>query len=160
MKQHKLIWPLVLTLTSFSAISYTDIHNAHTEATTGMIKDTKMTAPKYLYKILSMENWQASQKNKSEKLFSAQASSTQVSSVQLSNEDHDFIHFSTEDQLVRIIKKYWANVPEYVVLKISTEKLPGKMVLEANPGGENKYYHLYDGYIPLDAIEEFKIVNP
>jgi uncharacterized protein (DUF952 family) len=93
--------------------------------------------PTYLYKVLSMDDW-------------AKSSET----VHLSSMDIDFIHLSTEDQLDKIIEKYWAGVPEYVVLKIETKKLPGKLVLEANPGGTNKYYHLYNGAIPLNAILE------
>lgn len=97
--------------------------------------------PKYLYKVLSIENWKASKNN-----------------VKLSKDDSAFIHFSTEDQLERIISKYWAQ-SDYVVLKIDTKKLPGKMVYEANPGGQNKYFHLYDGFIPLDAVVDVKEVK-
>jgi len=79
--------------------------------------------------------------------------------VHLPSMDADFIHLSTEDQLERIIKKFWVDVSEYVVLKIETEKLPGKLVLETNPGGTNQYYHLYDGSIPLSAIVETKIIK-
>jgi uncharacterized protein (DUF952 family) len=100
--------------------------------------------PPYLYKVLSLENWKQSQAAKS---------------LALSADDQAFIHFSREDQLERITSKYWSSVPEYMILKISTAKLLGKLVLEANPGGTSKYYHLYDGSIPLDAITESKIVK-
>jgi uncharacterized protein (DUF952 family) len=93
--------------------------------------------PKVLYKILSAENWLESQ---------------HLGSVKLEDADREFIHLSTEDQLKRIAKKYWSDVPEYVVLKIETAKMQGKLVLEANPGGNNKYYHLYEGSIPLSAV--------
>ncbi len=93
--------------------------------------------PQYLYKVLSVEDWKESQGMESVKLAAA---------------DHDFIHLSTEDQLNRIVEKYWGNVPEYVVLKIDTTKILGKLVFEANPGGNNKYYHLYNGSIPLSAV--------
>lgn len=92
--------------------------------------------PRYLYKILSVENWNAS-----------------TDYVKLPEEDHAFIHFSTEDQLDRIISKYWVG-KNYVVLKVDTRKLPGKMVYEANPGGTNKYYHLYNGSIPMKAAQK------
>lgn len=98
--------------------------------------------PIYLYKVLSMDDW-----------------SKTCETVHLSSMDADFIHLSTEDQLDKIIEKYWAGVSEYIVLKIETAKLPGKLVLEANPGGTNKYYHLYNGSIPLSAIVESKIKN-
>ena len=105
--------------------------------------ENKMT-PQYLYKVLSVEDWKKSQ-------------SMEV--VKLTEVDQDFIHLAREDQLNRIVGKYWDEVPEYVVLKIDTKKLPGKLVFEANPGGENKYYHLYDGSIPLKAVVESEIIK-
>ena len=107
-------------------------------------KMAEETTPKYLYKVLSIEDWKTSQS---------------LSSVQLPPADNDFIHFSKEDQLDRIISKYWAGIPEYVILKIDTTKLPGKMVFEVNVGGITKYYHLYSGSIPLDAVVEAKVVT-
>jgi peptide deformylase len=98
--------------------------------------------PQYLYKILSLKNWQATQNRKA---------------VQLSADDDTFVHFSTENQLDRIIQKYWPDAPQLVILKINTEQLKGDLVFEANPGGTTKYYHLYDGFIPFNAIVEAKI---
>lgn len=66
--------------------------------------------------------------------------------------DNDFIHLSTKKQLEGIIKKFWKNIPEFFVLTLDIKKLPGKLVLEANPGGSHKYYHLYNGCIPKDSI--------
>lgn len=100
--------------------------------------------PHYLYKVISKENWAASQ---------------HAHYVQLSDDDSAFIHFSTEEQLPRITSKYWKDVPEYVVLKVDTARLPGNMVFEANPGGTSKYYHLYNGSIPMKAVVEAKIVK-
>lgn len=94
--------------------------------------------PAFLYKVLSLEDWKKSQGRET---------------LQLSSADAEFIHFSREDQLDRIIQKYWAGDSEYVVLKVETAKLPGKLVFETNPGGTAKYYHLYDGSIPLDSVE-------
>jgi uncharacterized protein (DUF952 family) len=104
----------------------------------------KEMTPEYLYKIISVEDWKKSQG---------------MDSVKLSSGDHDFIHLSKEDQLDRIIEKYWTDTPEFIVLKIYTDKLPGKLVYEANPGGSNKYYHLYNGSIPLNAVFESKTVQ-
>ena len=95
--------------------------------------------PTYLYKVLSVEDWGKSCKK-----------------VSLSSMDTDFIHLSTKDQLDRIIEKYWADASQYVLLKLDVEKLKGKLVLEANPGGTNKYYHLYNGSVPLSSIVEMK----
>ncbi len=101
-----------------------------------------MQTPQYLYKVLSLDAWEAS----GEQLI-------------LSKDDDAFIHFSRDDQLERITEKYWADVPAYVILKIDTHLLPGRMVYEANPGGTNKYYHLYDGSIPRQAVVEAKIIS-
>lgn len=68
-------------------------------------------------------------------------------------------HLPRKDQLDRIIRKYWDKVSEYVVLKIDKKKMAGKLFFEANPGGENKYYHLYGGSIPLKAVVESKIIK-
>ncbi len=103
----------------------------------------KQNSPKYLYKILSLEDFRKSEGE--EKLF-------------LQPDDEAFIHFSMEDQLPRIQEKYWSGVSEYLVLTIDVSKLVGDLVFEANPGGERKYYHLYDGHIPLNAISSKKIV--
>lgn len=100
--------------------------------------------PKYLFKILSLENWEETHR---------------IGRVKLSEDDRDFIHFSTEDQLQRIIDKYWNGIPYFIVLKIFSEKLSGNLIFEANPGGSNKYYHLYEGSIPMEAIAEVRKVS-
>lgn len=94
--------------------------------------------PPKLYKILSQENWEKSQGK--EKLV-------------LSSDDDAFVHFSTGDQLQRILDKYWANRTDYVVLEVDPEALKGRLVFETNPGGVQKYWHLYEGFIPLTAVK-------
>lgn len=98
----------------------------------------------YLYKVLSIKNWKSSQK--SEK-------------VALDSHDDAFIHLSTEEQLDRITSKFWAEELEYVILKLDAKKLKGRLVFESNPGGTNKYYHLYEGSIPKEAVVDAKIVT-
>ena len=93
--------------------------------------------PTYLYKVLSLDDWQES-----------------GDVIHLSPMDHEFIHFATEKQLPKIIDKYWKGIPEFMVLEIETQKLSGRLAYETNPGGTAKYYHLYDGYIPRDAVVE------
>jgi peptide deformylase len=100
-------------------------------------------SPQYLYKILSLKNWQATQN---------------VKTVYLPEEDDKFIHFSTEDQLQRIIGKYWNKEPQFVVLKVDAHKLEGRLAFETNPGGTTQYYHLYNGWIPFSSILESRIV--
>lgn len=101
---------------------------------------TDEITPSYLYKILSLEDWKLSQGD---------------NVLHLASADTDFIHFSKQDQLDRILSKYWSGL-ECVVLKIDVSKLSGNLVFEANPGGSAKYYHLYDGSIPINAVIEIK----
>lgn len=98
--------------------------------------------PQYLYKVLSLDDWNASKSQ---------------TTLKLSKMDDEFIHLATEDQLDKIIAKYWSDVTQYVVIKVESKKLPGRLVLEANPGGSNQYFHLYEGSIPRDAIVESNI---
>ena len=97
--------------------------------------------PTYLYKVLSIENWKTSQDKKS--------------LVKLP-EDKTFIHLAKKEQLKRITSKFWKHAPKHIILKLDRKKLAGKLVFEANPGGTNKYYHLYNGSIPWAAIVEAK----
>jgi uncharacterized protein (DUF952 family) len=106
--------------------------------------DLPYNHPKYLYKVLSIENWEHS-KNQHE--------------ISLPEMDRQFIHFSTKQQLDKIIEKYWNGVTRFVLLTIDTTKLPGTLMLESNPGGTTKYYHLYDGSIPREAIIKTKIIE-
>jgi uncharacterized protein (DUF952 family) len=114
-----------------------------TLAYAGVKKMTNET-PAYLYKVLSIEDWTKSQNAKI---------------LSLPEMDSKFIHLSMENQLESILKKYWGDVPKYIILKLETSKLTGNLILEANPGGKNKYYHLYDGAIPLRAVIESKIIG-
>lgn len=82
-----------------------------------------INTPKYLFKILSVEDWQDSQKK---------------DRLKLADSDNRFIHLFTEDQLDRIASTYWSHSPEYMILKIEIAKMPGRLVYEANPGGDNK----------------------
>ncbi len=91
----------------------------------------------FLYKIVSEENWQASQKKKQ---------------LVLPAEDEKFIHLAEEAQLKKIIQKCWKDKSSFYLLKISPQKLKGKLVKEKNPGGNTEYYHLYNGSIPLSAV--------
>ena len=95
--------------------------------------------PKHLYKILSLDDWAKSQGRET---------------LHLAIMDKSFIHMATKEQLEAIIKKYWSDFPQFMVLKLDSTKLTGKLILEANPGGKTQYYHLYDGAIPLSAVVE------
>ncbi len=90
-----------------------------------------------LYKVISIENWNLSKLQ---------------NRLVLPPMDKSFIHLSTKKQLSGIIDKFWKNEPEFIMLTINAKQLPGKLVLEANPGGSNKYYHLYNGLIPINSV--------
>lgn len=98
--------------------------------------------PRYLYKVLALDAWEESQKGEF---------------LILSTDDEAFVHLSTSEQLDRIIGKYWADNPDYVILEIETQKLEGDLILEANPGGTNKYYHLYNAQIPIESVNKVMI---
>ena len=101
--------------------------------------------PQYLYKIVSPEEWQESlMKNE----------------VVRGTLDQQFIHLSTDAQLKHVAEKFWKG-KKLVVLKLDPKKLPGRLVYETNPGGSNRYYHLYEENIPLDAVlETSSSINP
>lgn len=90
-----------------------------------------MSTPEYLYKIVSDMEWRKG--------------------VLISSIDTDFIHLSTEDQVSRVVEKFWKG-KDHVILKLDVKKLIGRLVYETNPGGTTFFYHLYDGKIPPDAI--------
>ena len=65
--------------------------------------------------------------------------------------DQEFVHLATKEQIARIAEKFWKG-KEYLILKLDVKKLKGRMVFEANPCGATKFYHLYEGKIPLEAV--------
>lgn len=100
--------------------------------------------PTYLYKIISLCNWQKSEREKI---------------IFLTLDDKSFVHLAKKDQLYKVISKFFANEKTVVILKLQVAKIQGNLVYEKNPGGINKYYHLYDGFIPFEAICEVRFMN-
>ena len=92
--------------------------------------------PPYLYKILSKQDWEES---------------LQKGSLSLTADDTTFIHLATDEQVPKIADKFFKGI-DYIVLKIDSKKMQGRLVLESNPGGITQYYHLYDGVIPIEAV--------
>ena len=90
-----------------------------------------------LYKIISIKQWEDSQK---------------TAYLVLGPMDQEFIHLAEEGNYKRIGEKFFKG-QEVIVLLIDSSKLEGRLVKEANPGGTNKYYHLYDGRIPIAAVK-------
>jgi uncharacterized protein (DUF952 family) len=98
--------------------------------------------PLHLYKIISLEDWNMS---------------NDQDTIKLSPMDDAFIHLATDEQIDKIIEKFWAQESEVAVLKLESAQLPGDLKYEQNPGGINKYYHLYNGLIPRNAIVAVEI---
>lgn len=90
-----------------------------------------------LYKIISMENWHNSKNN---------------DFLAIEPIDKEFIHLATQEQLPHILKKYWHQSKEVMIIKLDPVQLKGKLIFEKNPGGSVKYYHLYEGSIPKASI--------
>jgi uncharacterized protein (DUF952 family) len=104
----------------------------------------KEELPPFLYKVVSIENWNQSQ---------------EIGYLLPSKIDQEFFHLATDGQVDGVVQKYWNDVKEFYVLKLETTLLKGKLVLEANPGGTTQYYHLYHGNIPLKAIVQAKLIH-
>ena len=104
---------------------------------------TQYETPEYLYRIVSQDQWETSRLQ---------------NEIVLSSIDEDFIHLATEDQVAHVAHKFW-NQMDYTILKLDSKKLVGRLIYETNPGGTTKYYHLYEGSIPLDAVVGVAIVN-
>lgn len=99
------------------------------------------TPPAHVYKILTPTAWQACQG--SERLS-------------LGPDDRLFIHLAESDQVEGIASKFFAQEPQVIVVELDPERLPGRLVHEANPGGHTLYYHLYEGYLPFAAVTGFR----
>lgn len=100
------------------------------------------SCPEYLYKIISRKQWEESKG---------------TNQIILSAMDRDFIHLAKKDQLPRILQKFWNN-SDSIILKLVVKDLEGRLAYETNPGGTTKFYHLYDGNIPLEAVKDATIV--
>jgi uncharacterized protein (DUF952 family) len=121
----------------FCCVNWSDLAKAYKldpNRTSATIDASKK--PVFLYKIITEENWMTSLENK--KLLSEK-------------DDTDFIHLATNEQIPKIASKYFKD-KNYIILKLEVKRLHGNLILEANPGGLNLYYHLYDGYIPINSI--------
>lgn len=135
---------LFLKLASFCVIFCTAI-DIEAQESKG-IKDIKVDdsrAPEYLYKIVSTDQWQESLRRHE---------------IVTSLQDKEFIHLAKEEQVAQIAQKFWNSI-DHVILKLASNKLIGRLAYETNPGGTNKYYHLYDGNIPFEAVKDISIIK-
>jgi uncharacterized protein (DUF952 family) len=92
--------------------------------------------PSVLFKILSLKDWEKSEAG---------------DKVCTPPSDDSFIHFSTEKQKEAIIAKKFSNC-SYVVLRVDLKQLVGTVALEWDSQKIDRYYHLYNGYIPKTAV--------
>lgn len=97
--------------------------------------------PKFLYKVVSLDAWKQSQNQ---------------TNLKLNPKEQKFTRLFKEKQLDRVIHKKWAKQTNYVILKIDTSKISGRLVYEMNRKGTHMQYHLYGGSIPLKAVVETK----
>jgi uncharacterized protein (DUF952 family) len=68
--------------------------------------------------------------------------------------DEEFIHFSNPPQVERTARKFYADVPDLVILTVAVERLPATTALRdepGDPGREETFPHLY-GRLPVDAV--------
>ena len=71
--------------------------------------------------------------------------------------ESNFIHLCEEQQITKIISKFWSQEQQIVILMLDPEKLIGRLIKEKNSDGNTEYFHLYDGSIPLEAVVAVKI---
>jgi uncharacterized protein (DUF952 family) len=133
---------LCFVLTSLGLANANDIKMQSSEKSVNLTyqKEIQMNhenhTPQYLYKIVSPEEWQDS-------LLKNQVVASPL--------DKNFIHLATENQVAHVAQKFWKG-KSYIILKLDSKRITGRLIYETNPGGTTQYYHLYEGKIPLDAV--------
>lgn len=100
--------------------------------------------PAHVYKILTPAAWQQCQGQER---------------LSLGPDDRTFIHLAESEQVERIATKFFKGERRVIVVELDPSLLPGRLVHEANPGGNTLYYHLYDGYIPMRAVTGNKVYS-
>ena len=104
-----------------------------------------MKRDRYIYKVLTLEQWGAFQRGK---VFKG-------SPVDLSD---GYIHLSCADQLKATMDKYYANQAEVAILQVDASKLDGKFKYEVSRGGA-EFPHLFAA-LPMTAIGKLWLVSP
>ena len=112
----------------------TEIHAAPAE---------QNSTPEHLYKVISLEGWR-------ESLLRNQIVATPI--------DKDFVHLAKEDQVEYVVHKFWNNA-DHIVLKLASKKLIGHLICEYNSAKTSKFYHLYNGSMPLESVVDVSIVK-
>lgn len=98
--------------------------------------------PRYLYKVISLDEWNASQQ----------------SDLLVLSKDKNIILLSKVDQLEKTILRDFNTASEVIILEIDMDKLNGPVSTEKDDAGKAIAYH-YLGSIPLSAISEPRIIR-
>ena len=69
--------------------------------------------------------------------------------------DDGYIHFSGEEQIEEILKRYYLNQKDLILLKVETTKLDHLIWEQASDG--NMFPHLYSPLELSNVIDEFEI---
>ena len=64
-----------------------------------------------------------------------------------------FIHCCSADQLAGVIERYYADVPDLLLITIDPDRLKAELVYENTVGGDELFPHVY-GEINRDAVTE------
>ena len=64
-----------------------------------------------------------------------------------------FIHCCSADQLAGVIERYYADVPDLLLITIDPDRLKAELVFENTVGGDELFPHVY-GEINRDAVTE------
>lgn len=69
-----------------------------------------------------------------------------------------FIHCCKADQLAGVVERYYASVPDLLLLTIDPDQLKADLVFENTVGGEELFPHIY-GAINMDSVTEVAPLN-
>lgn len=93
----------------------------------------------YIYHMAAREDWERSK----------EGGVYEVPSLK----EEGFIHCCMEEQVARVLERFYKDAAETVVLRIDSRKLTSQLVYEWSPSMEATYPHVY-GPINTDAVTE------
>jgi uncharacterized protein (DUF952 family) len=105
-----------------------------------LLADEEST-PEYLYKIVTVGDWNASQV---------------WSFLKVAAYDRACIHLCTKAQIKEIAHKFFSQEAEVLIVTLDPEELQGKLVKEKLPGTSDESYRLYGGFIPLTSVVKYE----
>jgi uncharacterized protein (DUF952 family) len=82
-----------------------------------------------------------------------------MSTVDTTLEQQGFIHASTASQVAGVANRFYAGVPDLVLLEIDEELLGPEIRYEAPPGGTQRYPHIY-GPLNTGAVVGTRPLEP